>query len=479
MFDSKHRILGRLGKSATALSLIALGSSWAQSFSHSDSGWTPLFNNKDFTGIYGRVYGATAPVLDVPDPRGWKILYPGTDTAAIYVTSTALDQQGNIGTKNTSYSHYRMRVEAKFDVLNGQNNGGINYHTDETKSRFKNNWPRSIEFQLQQMWPGSAFSIQRATFDTRAVSQSNGARYSPTGVLVESVCKPGCGSDYHASSPTISNGSNGKTRWLRYELVVRGPDSAIHIINDTVVFKLWNIRIYQDTENKTPDGPYDHGGLGLQSEGALLMYRRWEIMEFPAGTPKGEHYLHRFFLDSPAKGSATIPGGSTYTLKWRTLGKIPTVNLEYGTGASGAWQPMATGISNTGTHEWAVPASVTGPVRVRISGPAWAGADSSNATGTTGFGRGGSAPRAFLKPVSFSIEGQGEILNGLAGFTRLEVRDVFGRLVRSFAIGEENLVWDRKDARGARAQPGVYFLRMTGPGAEKIARSPLFIPAHR
>jgi hypothetical protein len=150
------------------------------------------------------------------------------------------------------------------------------------------------------------------------------------------------------------------------------------------------------------------------------------------------------------------------------------VNLEYGTGASGPWTSVATGVNNTGTYEWAVPASLTGPVRVRISGPAWAGADSSNATASTGIRIGSSAPRAFPNPVSFSIEGQGLILTGLEGFSRVEIRDVFGRLVRSFAIGAENLVWDHKDARGGWAQPGVYFFRMIGPGSEKIARSMLF-----
>jgi hypothetical protein len=294
-------------------------------------------------------------------------------------------------------------------------------------------------------------------------------------VPVEQVCKPNCaGGDYHVCNPKISNGSNGKTRWLRYELVVRGSDSAIHIVNDTVVFKLWNIRIYKDTENKTPDGPYDHGGLGLQSEGALIKYRRWEIMEFPAGTPKGENYLHRFFLDSPAEGSAAITGGTNYTIKWRTLGPIPTVNIEYGTGSSGAWQSVAAGISNTGTYDWAVPASVTGPVRVRISGPAWAGADSSDTAGTTAIGNGNPAPGAFLNPVSFSIEGKGEILKNIEGASRVEIRDVFGRLVRSLVVSGENLAWDRRDAKGTMVQPGIYFLRLIGPGAEKTVRSLLF-----
>lgn len=467
MLDSIPRFLGKLCKTAFAVSVMASGSSWAQSFSHSDSGWVPLFNGKDYTGIYGRVYGATAPVLDAPNPATWKIMYAGTDTAAIYVTSKT--DQGNIGTKKNTYSHYRMRVEEKFDELGATNNGGITYHTDETVPRMQNNWPRSIEFQMQQQYAGAAYSIQQVTFDTKAAGKGQGSRYSETGQAV-TACASGCDGRFYTGSTTISNGSNGNTRWLHFELVVRGSDSAIHIIDNTVVLRLSNIRIF----NATPLGPYDHGGIGLQSEGALIKYRRWEIMEFPAGTPKGENYLHRFLLDSPAKGSSAIAGGSNYTIKWRTLGAIPTVNIEYGTGASGAWQSVATGINNTGTYDWAVPASVTGQVRVRISGPAWAGADSSNATAGTPIRKGIAAPNGFPNPVSFSIEGKGEIIQDLEGATKVEIRDVFGRLVRSLAVHGQNLVWDRRDASGAQAQPGVYFLRLIGPRAERTVRSPLF-----
>jgi hypothetical protein len=241
-----------------------------------------------------------------------------------------------------------------------------------------------------------------------------------------------------------------------------------------VVFRLSNLRIYNDKVNNTPDGPVDHGGFGLQSEGALIKYRRWEVMEFPAATPKGENFLHRFFIDAPAKGgTATIAGGGSYTIKWRTLGTVPTVNIEYGTGASGAWQSVAANVNNTGTYDWAVPASVTGQVRVRISGPAWAGADSSNGTGPTGLRR-SPAERPFVSPIAFSIEGQGIIATHVEGYSKVEIRDIFGREVRSLRVEGKAFSWDRKDARGYRVQPGIYFVRLLGNGAEETLRTALY-----
>ncbi len=476
MSNPVEKLFLKPAQAAALLVFSAAGHLAAQTFTHADSGWVRLWNGKDWSenNIYSRVYGATAPLVYPPDSTGWKILYAGTDTAAIHVASVASNKQGNIGTKRADYSHYRMRVEAKFDVLgnnpSGGDNGGITYHTDETAIRMSNNWPRSIEFQLRQIETGSAFSIQQVTFDIKA----NGNTYNPNGA-VTTGCEFGCPNRSYNSSPRISNGSNGVTRWLRYDLTARGSDSAIHMVNDTVVLKLSKIRIFNDATraNKTPDGPWDHGGIGLQSEGAMLKYRRWEMMEFHKDTPRGENYLHRFFLDAPAKG-ANVPGGATYTVKWRTLGTIPTVNIEYGTGATGAWTSAAASIANTGTYEWAVPSSVTGQVRVRISGPVWAGADSSNGTVPTNLGGGNPSRSVARNPISFSIEGKGVVLSDIGMYTRVEVRDVFGRSVRAMAVQGGNLIWDRKDAAGTKVQPGIYFIRLLGPGLEKTERSLIF-----
>lgn len=40
--------------------------------------------------------------------------------------------------------------------------------------------------------------------------------------------------------------------WLRYDLTVRGSDSAIHNFNDSVVLKLSEIHIYNDAARPHP-----------------------------------------------------------------------------------------------------------------------------------------------------------------------------------------------------------------------------------
>jgi hypothetical protein len=63
----------------------------------------------------------------------------------------------------------------------------------------------------------------------------------------------------------------------------------------------------------------------------------------------------------------------------------------------------------------------------------------------------------------------------VASRIRLEVFDLLGRRVRTLAngpydAGEHEISWDRRNARGALAAPGLYFCRMeAGAYREKIA----------
>ncbi|HLP43362.1 MAG TPA: family 16 glycoside hydrolase [Fibrobacteria bacterium] len=340
-------------------------------FTKADSGWVPLFNGRNFEGIYGRLY--SQPVTETPDPS-WVILYPGTDTAVIRGSNTS--KQGNIGTKK-SYSHYRMRVEYRHDVAAGGNNAGITYHTDESKPRMMNNWPFSIECQMMQQESGSAYSIAMLGFNTRA----NGGTYAPAGGAEVTGCETGCNRRNYNANPIIRGG----TTWQEMEIIVRGSDTAWHLVKDQVVLKLWNLRV---RTNSGGDGvKVSSGTLGLQAEGALINYRRWEIMELPA---TGPNYQERLFLTNPDGGTKIAPG-STYTLTWRTLGDVKKVNIQYRIG-DGAWQAAANNIDNQGTYAWVVPQQPTQRLRMKISGIAdWVRADSSSTdleiTGGTGIAR--------------------------------------------------------------------------------------------
>jgi hypothetical protein len=458
----------------TGLVLVAATAVSAQTFSRADSGWVRLFNGANFDGFYSRTYnvgGVNAPKV-VPPGSPYTIEYPGTDTAAIRVGTTA--NQGNIGTLDTTFSHYRLSWESKYDAINANSNSGLTYHVDESAIRMNNNWPRSIEFQGKQSEIGSAFSIQQVTFDTRASSTGQGANYVATGGSAIRACEFGCNGRWYKGNPLITPYASATPtvpRWLRFHLVARGADSAIHIVNDTTVMRLWNIRIFNDStkptgsttsnssapSNNTPARPWDRGGLGWQAEGATVRYRRLEIMRIPPTTPMNEHFLHRLFLDSPVTKVYNL----TEPVRWRSIGTIPWVRIEQRS-QGGQWTVIADSLPNTGSHAFPQSANCASPaceLDFRISGPDYVWGDST--VGRTTSIRAGNV--RIQGALSFGL-GTSTVLAGLSVGTQIEIRNVAGGLIRTMSIGENNLVWDRRDLRGAKVPTGLYFVRALNEG---------------
>lgn len=420
-------------------------------FTAADSGWVRIFNGTDFSGLYSRTYGASAQPVR-PPAAPYEILYPGTDTAVIRVTTTTGSQQGNIGTDKTSYSHYRVRVEYRFDVANGNNNAGLTYHTDETAPRMQNNWPRSIESQMKQSETGSAFSIQQVAFTTRATGTGQGSGYSPTGNVVQG-CEFGCNGRWYRGSPLVGS----HPAWNRMEVVVRGADSALHIINDTTVMRLWNLRLV-DNSGQTL-APVDSGGITLQAEGALINYRRWEIMEFPAETPMNAHHLHRLFLDSPESAVYFVEE----PIRWRSIGAIPWVRIEQRRIGDEEWTLLADSLPNTGSYAVEPHANCASPACMldfRISGPDYVAGDST--VGRVASSISGKSTRERTAPL-YSVRGGFLTVEGLAGANRLTITDVAGRTVRVIPVSGRAARWDLTDAHGGKVPPGLYFFRVTGP----------------
>jgi hypothetical protein len=91
------------------------------------------------------------------------------------------------------------------------------------------------------------------------------------------------------------------------------------------------------------------------------------------------------------------------------------------------------------------------------------------APGVASYGIAGVEPNPFLgsAQVRYSIP--------RAGHVSLRIYDVSGKLVRTLVDGAQGadrhvVSWDGRSARGERSQPGVYFVRLQGPGVEE-ARS--------
>ncbi len=467
------RFIRNASRSAILVGLALALSAGAQGFTKEDSGWVRIFNGVDFTGLYSRLYAA--PVVHPVDTSAFGIVYPGTDTACLRVKTTG--KKGEVGTDKTTYSHYRTRMEYRFDVASSGYNAGLLYGVDETVIRMQNNWPRGFEFQMQQSEPGAVYSIQQVTATTRATSGA----YNPTGSVVQ-VCEYGCNARSYKGSPNIPSAIGTTPKWMRIELIQRGADSAIHIVNDTVVMKIWNIRIFNDSTKKTggtttsggatlsnftPNGPYDHGALAVEGEGALINHRRWEVMEFPASTPMNENFLHRLVLTNrqPIRPAAN----TQVTIPWRSIGTIPKVKLQYKVGPSGAWQTITDSTANTGTYTWTAPAVVSDSLRFRISGNDYVLADSTGIFSTTAI----HSPAA-QSPLRFSMDARGLNLSGVGNFTRADIIDAFGRNLRSLPVSGETFRWNLADSKGAPVPKGLYFLRLKGAGLSRTLRLPVF-----
>lgn len=405
----------------------------ATAFTAADSGWVPLFNGKNLEGLYSRMY--KAQVTNYPNiDKIFTLRYANTDSMELYVAAGG----GEIGTIRDNYRHYRVRVQYRFDQDN-KLNAGLLYHVDETYPRMQDNWPRGIEEQMLQGQGADAYSIQQVTFDTKITS----GHWAVNGGAVK-VCASGCNARNYAAYPRLDK----RTDWNDMEAIVRGKDSAIHILNGQEVFKLWNIRI---TDNSGKDiSPWDSGAIGLEAENAVVHYRRWEVMELPSAGP---HYLNRLFLDAPRAGE-TLPPGKAYAVKWRSIGDFKKVSLKYNDGAG--WKTLADSVDNTGSYAWTPPANIGASVRIEImAGAGYVRPDSSGAVNIAAR-VGGPIPNAGR---AFAWRGSRLSLEGVPVSARLRIADVTGRLVREIpvGIGPDDLSWDGKDAAGRSVPPGFYF----------------------
>ena len=146
-------------------------------------------------------------------------------------------------------------------------------------------------------------------------------------------------------------------------------------------------------------------------------------------------------------------GASQWTPDGRTVctvandQQLPTLAADGAGGAFVCWQDLRTGTNsdiyfhhlNASGQVLAVPGGSEAPSIAR----AW--------------------PNPFLDGVRLAF------VLPAAATVRLEVFDVRGRCVRAhepgvLAAGEQALVWDGRSSAGSRVGPGIYHLRVTGPG---------------
>lgn len=347
-------VAARPGSLALALALFAVAAASSASaqtaaFTKADSGWVSIFNGRNLDGLYSRMYNKE--ITDIPDT-----VFKARDSMIVVSPGG-----GHIGT-DRKYTHYRMRVQYRFDKA-GDYNAGLMYHVDEVPPRMSGNWSRSIECQMRQTDGGDIFSIVEVTYESKV--RAGGKTWDPNGVMVTSPA--------HSRDLIANPHTDVHPQWNWMEVVVRGSDSSAHIINGALNMKAWNIRI-PDPANAGKYLPYGRGALALQAEGAGISYRNWEIMELP---DSGPDRLQRLFLTRLNQGEQ-VPAGSSQQVTWKTLGDVKKVSVFFNTGDGGGWEMAADNITNTGSFSWMTPLETTKKLRMMVSAAPWVRADTSD-----------------------------------------------------------------------------------------------------
>lgn len=204
----------------------------------------------------------------------------------------------------------------------------------------------------------------------------------------------------------------------------------------------------------------------------------------------------KLYLPDIANPIATLLGpnggeswntGSTHSITWSASdiggSGVSSVDLQISrTGAEGPFQNIATGIPNTGTHNWVVNGPGTANAYVKVTahdGNGNSGADESNASFTIvdvagvgdvgavfALGRVSPNPSPGPTTVAYSLAREAHV--------KLSIVDVQGRQVAVLAdgvltAGQHTANWDGRIA-GGRAPAGLYFARYQTPERTFVRR---------
>ena len=188
----------------------------------------------------------TIALFDGTSLDGWRAVYqdgPGDMNTAWQVVDGILQCKGQpIGYMQTTtdYESFKLVVEWRFDPAKGAGNSGVLLRvTGEDRV-----WPRSIEAQLHSRNAGDIWNIGNYPMQA-AADRTHGRR-------------------------TIkAHDTNEKPlgEWNRYEITLDGGDLSL-VVNGL-------------EQNVATDCEVIPGGIGLQSEGAWIEFRRVELTPLP------------------------------------------------------------------------------------------------------------------------------------------------------------------------------------------------------
>jgi hypothetical protein len=245
-----------------------------------DSGWIPLFNGTDYSGLYIRLGAA------LQDPARQSAF-------RIEEGSLRVSPSGGIGAIATreSYGRYQVRLEYRFGKGQSNPNAGLLYHIDagDWKSGdafgtrnaavpyLSGAYVKSVEYQMYRGDAGAFLGIMNVWVTAETKGDANHT-WQAGGPLF--TAHPSAGLADRRIYRSL-NAAPADTEWVRFQGNIHGADSVSHSVNGTVVMRGRELRHNSKLQLSPKDDPdrepMDRGHIGLQAEGAEVWYRNWEL----------------------------------------------------------------------------------------------------------------------------------------------------------------------------------------------------------
>ena len=256
-----------------------------------DESWRPLFNGKDLGG-WETFLSKPYYTWDVAgSPRGTNGVYleaigKNRDPLKVFTVETVDGQPAihvsgqGFGTLTTTetLTNFHLRLQVKWgekrwaDRATARRDSGLLYFVHGEPGAMSGNWPRSIEFQIQEQDMGDLYPIGTQISVNVRPEKTNLWVYDPKGEARLFDKNRRCIKMGDAEKP--------HGEWNTLDLICFNGDS-IHIVNGQVMMRLHHA---QRVDGVAP-APLTSGQISLQTEGAEVFYRDVEIQpiqEIPA-----------------------------------------------------------------------------------------------------------------------------------------------------------------------------------------------------
>lgn len=246
-----------------------------------ESEWQSLFNGTDLSGwdtYLGPTYDTVQNKFDtlaIPglnnDPGNVFRVVQEDGAPAIHISGNGF---GGISTQQ-EFENFHLRVEFKWGKSrwhprkDKKRDSGILYYAVGPQGAAHGHWMRSQEFQVQEGDCGDYWSVDGSIVDIPATgSRKDEYVYDPAASSLPFSYT----SDFGRRCIKNPDAEKPAGEWNTVDIYCLGT-SIVHMINGTVVMKLFNSR--QPSEGK--EIPLTKGKIQIQTEGAEVYYRNIQL----------------------------------------------------------------------------------------------------------------------------------------------------------------------------------------------------------